>query len=258
MGKLDVQEAEALFNKALEESRKDSNVLAFWLDGSKGKGILEHAESDYDCTMIVKDEVVAEYKERYEKIGNPAFEIGVMTLDEFKNFAAWGSEMTWHRYNYAWLKEPLVDKIGQIPTIFKEKGGIPEDKKKKFISEELDAYINQVYRSLKCFRDGQIIGARLEASESIMPLIKTIFAIHGRLRPYYKYYEWELKNHPLNKLSISGDEFTKQILVILDSADVKTQQKLSGEVEDITRKEGYGEVWESWGNKIVWMKDFKM
>jgi hypothetical protein len=118
--------------------------------------------------------------------------------------------------------------------------------------------LNEVYRSLKCFRDGQIAGARLEASESILPLLNTVFAIHGRLRPYYKYYEWELKNYPLNKLSISGAEFTKQILIVLESADIKVQQKLLMEIENITREEGYGDVWDSWGDKIDWMRRFPM
>lgn len=258
MGKKEVIEAGKIFDNVLEESKNDPNILAFWLEGSRGKGIIGHAESDYDCMMIVKDEAIAEYKEYYEKIGNPAFEIGVMTLREFNDFAAWESDMNWHRYNYVWLKTPLVDKTGKMQDILKEKATIPDDKRRQFIAEELDAYINQVYRSLKCFRDGQKVGARLEASESIMPLIKTIFAIHGRLRPYYKYYDWELENHPLSKLSVSGAEFTKQILVILEKADIKTQQMILKEVENITRQEGYGEVWDSWGDKIEWMKNFGM
>ena len=182
--------------------------------------------------------------------------LGVMTLDEFKNFASWGSDMTWYRYNYVGLKPPLVDKTGQVQKLFEEKATIPQEAIKKFISEALDYYINEVYRSLKCFRDGQIAGARLEAAESILPLLNTIFALHGRLRPYYKYYEWELKNYPLSKLSISGEEFTKQILAILENADTETQKQLLDEMENVTRKDGYGKVWDSWGDKIAWMKNF--
>ena len=251
-----IKEAAKIFNKVLKEAKSDPNILAFWLDGSRGKGILKHDESDYDCMMIVKDEILAEYKTRYEKIGNPAIELGVMALSEFKKFADWGGGMAWYRYNYVGIKPPLVDKTGQIRKIFEEKSIIPEDKKKKFINEALDHYINEVYRSLKCFRDNQLIGARLEASESILPLLNTVFGLHGRLRPYYKYYDWELKNYPLDKLSISGDEFTKRILVILEEADIKTQQKLLKEIESITRKAGYGEVWDSWGDKIEWMNNF--
>jgi len=256
MAKTNIGEAGKLFEKTTQEAQNDPNIVAFWLDGSRGKGIMSHAESDYDCMMIVKEEVLSEYKERYEKI-DPAIELGVMTLEEFKDFAAWESDMNWYRYNYVWLKLPLVDKTGQIQGMIKEKATIPEDKRRKFISEELDAYINQVYRSLKCFRDGQNVGARLEASESIMPLIKLIFAIHGRLRPYYKYYEWELKNQPLNKLSISGEEFTNMMMAILESADAGTQKRLLNEIEMVTRKEGYGEVWDSWGDKLDWMKNFE-
>jgi hypothetical protein len=254
----DIQGADKLFNKVLEEAKNDPNILAFWLDGSRGKGIIKHAESDYDCMMIVADGALNEYKSRYEKIGNPVFELGIMTLNEFEKFAAWDSDMFWYRYNYVGIKPPLVDKTGQIKGLFDEKANIPENVKRKFVSDALDYYINEVYRSLKCFRDGQIVGARLEASESILPLLNTVFAIHGRLRPYYKYYEWELKNYPLNKLSISGAEFTKQILIILESADIKVQQKLLMEIENITRKEGYGDVWDSWGDKIDWMRRFPM
>ena len=258
MNKPDIVEAEKIFNRVLDEAKSDQNILAFWLDGSRGKGIIEHAESDYDCTMIVKDEVLAEYKERYEKIGNPAFELGVMTLDEFKNLAVWGSDTAWQSYNYVGLKTPLVDKTGQVQKLFEDKATILPSEIKKFISDALDYYINEVYRSLKCFRDGQIVGARLEASESVLPLLNTIFALHGRLRPYYKYYEWELKNFPLVKLGISGEEFTKMIFTILESADIKNQQKLLREIESVTRKEGYGQVWDSWGDKIEWMNNFKI
>lgn len=179
-----------------------------------------------------------------------------MTLDEFKRFADWGSEMAWYRYNYVGIKPPLMDKTGQIVGFFEEKATVPEEKRKEFIGKQLDYYINQVYRSLKCFRDGQISGARLEAAESIMPLLDMVFALHGRLRPYYKYYDWELKNRPLDKLNITGDEFTKSVLLILESGDANIQRQILEEMERITRSDGYGEIWDSWGEKIGWMKNF--
>jgi hypothetical protein len=250
-------ETSKIFNNILEDARNDKNILAFWLDGSRGKGIFEHDQSDYDCTMIVKGDVLNEYKERYQKNSNKEIELKVMVLDEFKKSAVWGSDTAWQRYGYAAIKPPLVDKTGEIQNLFKEKSIIPENAKKQFISEALDYYINEVYRSLKCFRDGQVTGARLEASESILSLLNTVFAIHGRLRPYYKYYEWELKNYPLNKLNMPGGEFTKCLLVILENANIKTQQNLLKEIENLTRKEGYGEIWDSWGDKIEWMKTYK-
>jgi hypothetical protein len=251
------KDAEKIFSKILKEAEDDPNILAFWLGGSRGKGIITHNESDYDCTMIVKDEVLQEYKDRYEKIGDPMVDLGVLALDEFKNGAAWGSDSAWQRYAYVEIKPALVDKTGEIQKIFNEKAGIPEIERERFIGRALDYYINEVYRSLKCFYVGQVAGARLEAAESVLPLLNIVFAIHGRLRPYYKYYEWELKNYPLTKLNISGEEFTKQVMVILESADIETQKKLLLEMETVTRKEGYGEVWDSWGAMLAWMKNFK-
>ncbi len=123
--KLSTQEAKKIFDRVLENAKSDSNILAFWLDGSRGKGIIEHAESDYDCTMIVEDKALADYKTRYENMGNPDFEIGVLTLAEFKKLAAWGSDTAWQRYNYVGLN-PMVDKTGQLGKLFKEKASIPE------------------------------------------------------------------------------------------------------------------------------------
>jgi hypothetical protein len=252
------EDTEKTFQKILEEAENDPNILAFWLDGSRGKGIIVHAESDYDCEMIVKDEVLSEYKDRYEKIGDPMIELGVETFDEFKNRVAWGSDTAWQRYCYVGIISPLVDKTGAVQKFFNEKAAIPESEKNKFIGEALDAYINQVHRSLKCFNLGLTTGARLEASESILPLLNVVFAIHGRIRPYYKYYEWELKNHPLNKLSIPGNEFTKLILSILENSSINAQQAILKEMEIVTRKEGYGAIWDSWGNqKIEWMKTYR-
>jgi hypothetical protein len=70
-----------------------------------------------------------------------------------------------------------------------EKGRIPKDKIHDYVSSKLDAYINYVYRSLKCFRDGNIIGARLKASKSIHFFLNVIFGLEGKITPHYKYLE---------------------------------------------------------------------
>ncbi len=42
---------------------------------------------------------------------------------------------------------------------------------------------------------GNIIASRLEASEQIGALLNALFAIEGKVKPYYKYLEWELNTH---------------------------------------------------------------
>ena len=43
---------------------------------------------------------------------------------------------------------------------------------------------------------------------------------------------------------------------ILDSADIKTQQNLLKSTEKALRKEGFGGVFDSWGENFPWMKNF--
>ena len=47
---------EEIFNKFVEEARKDPNIIGFFLNGSRGKGQATKY-SDYDIEVIVKDKV---------------------------------------------------------------------------------------------------------------------------------------------------------------------------------------------------------
>ena len=243
-----------LFQQILEAARKDANILAFWLDGSRGKGLITPT-SDYDCTMIVTDEVFEEYRHIYKEVGTPGIELSVLTINAFKQYATWGSAEAWQRYNFAHLKA-LVDKTGKVQQLIEEKGTIPPAEVPKFITQSLDHYINQVYRSVKCARDGQHVGARLEAAEAINPLLDAVFAINCRLRPYFKYLEWELENYPLSKLSVDPKDFLNVLLEILTSADIKSQQSLFSKMETLFRAEGYGAVFDEWREKLTWIKAY--
>lgn len=243
-----------VFQQILEAARKDANILAFWLDGSRGKDLITPS-SDYDCTMIVKDEVFEEYRHIYEDVGVPEIELSVLTLNAFRQYAAWGSDNAWQRYNFAHLKA-LVDKTGKVQQLIDEKGTLPPDEIPRFINQALDHYINQVYRSVKCARDGQSLGTRLEAAEGINPLLDAIFALNCRLRPYFKYIEWELENYPLLKLGLDPQDFLNVLLEILTSANVKSQQRLFSKMETLFRAEGYGAVFDEWREKLLWIKEY--
>lgn len=109
---------------------------------------------------------------------------------------------------------------------------------------------------MRCVRDGHLVGARLEAAEEVNPLLDAVFALNGRLRPYFKYLEWEFKNHPREKLGIDQSEFMKCLLEILATGSVKVQQNLLSRMENLFRAEGYGTVFDGWGEKLPWMKEY--
>jgi hypothetical protein len=248
-------EAAKLFDRILDQARTDPNILGFFLGGSRGKGIITEY-SDYDFVMLVKDDVLADYEERYRNPTDPKIEGWVVTLEKFRNYAAWGSSTAWDRYNYAHVK-PLVDKTGDLPELLREKAAVPDAVRKEFVGGHLDGYINQVFRSLKCFRDGRAIGARLEAADSVRPLLDVVFGLHGRMRPYYKYLEWELKTFPLEKLTLSPDELTELLLKILGTGSIPAQQTVLTYVEAMARADGYGSVLDDWGWRLDWLKEFK-
>lgn len=242
-------------DQIFKEAKNDPNILGLYFNGSKGKGLVTEF-SDYDLDMIVKDEAKAEYEKKYSNIGNPNIEINVMTLQELKDNAEFGSDSFWNRYSFVHLKAGL-DKTGEIQKIIDTKAVIPADRKENFINSALDHYINQVYRSVKCFRDGNLKASQLEAAESVEPLLNAVFALESRIRPYHKYLEWELTNFPLIKLPWNKDQFLETLLKIIKTADIKTQQETLKNVEATFRKEGFNKVFDDWKEKLPWMENFK-
>ncbi|MHA2182999.1 MAG: nucleotidyltransferase domain-containing protein [Promethearchaeota archaeon] len=245
-----------IYEKIHNEAKDDPNIIGFFLGGSRGKGF-QTEYSDYDIYIIVKDSVVKEYKVKYPFHKYEGVDLIVFSFSEFENFALWGTPDAFYRYTFTHVKT-LIDKNSKIQDLINEKARIPEKYLSKFIAGSLDAYINFLYRSLKCIRDGDIEAARLEAAFSIPAFLNVIFAIHnGRLRPYYKYLKWELESSPLNKFPIVTEEIVTNLMKILDTADYKVQQKFLKTIEDVLRKEGFGHVFESYGDDFLWMKSFK-
>ena len=249
------QSPELIFKELFSRAKEDSNILGFFLGGSRGKG-LSREYSDYDIYIIAKDIIADSYKTEYPKNKYKGLDLMVYSLSEFKKLYNWGSSEEFGRYSFAHVKV-LVDKIGEIQEILNETAKVPENELFKFIPSALDGYINFFYRSLKCIRDGNIPAARLEAAYSIPFFLDVVFAIHnGRLRPYYKYLKWEIENFPIKKFPLKADELIDLLMKILDDADYKTQQRLMKITEIICREEGFGFQFDSWGDDYMWMMTF--
>jgi hypothetical protein len=232
------------FKELYEIAKKDKNIIGFFLGGSRGK-CRETIHSDYDTYLVVKDSVFKEYDKKYST-SSKDLDVAVFPYTGFKKHAEIGSEFEWDRYNYAHLKV-LIDRK-DIQKLVNEKGIIPKNRIKKYVSGYLDCYINAVYRSFKCDRDGNPVGLHLQAAESIPAFLNVAFAIHnGRLKPYYKYLEWEFETYPLKKFSLTPKELLRMILQILKDGDLKTQRELFNITEKVLKKEGYGKVYDSWG-----------
>jgi hypothetical protein len=232
----------------------DPNILAFWLGGSRGKGLVtEH--SDHDCLMVVTGAAFTEYRDRFQQVGLSDLDCTAMTLDQFRAYAEWGGPEAWDRYSFAHVRVD-IDKTGEIQAQIDSKACVPAEACAAFIEASLDHYVNQVYRSLKNVRDGRPIAARLEAAESLPPLLDALFALHdGRLRPFYKYLQWELETHPLARLPWPPGVFLDKLLAVLETADAGLQREIFGKVETLFRAAGHDRVFDAWGVALPWIRD---
>ena len=242
------------FDELLTSAQIDTNILALWLDGSRGKG-RPTAQSDYDCTVIVRQEVASDYRARLGKKGNN-LDCRVMTIDEFRVYADWDSAERYDRYNFSRLKV-LIDKTGLIQALIDEKGRVPDDRVHAFVDASFDHAINQIYRALKCLRDGDAAAARLEAAEAVAPTLDALFALNaGRLRPYYKYLEWELAHYPLTNTPWSAEEVPLHMTAFLDPASAPLLGEMVMDLERFARAHGHAAIFDNWGDALRWMKSW--
>ena len=66
----------------------------------------------------------------------------------------------------------------------------------------------------------------------------------------------ELETFPLTKIPLKAEEIINLLMKILDNANYKAQQKFLKITEKVLREEGFGQVFDSWGDDFPWMKNF--
>lgn len=251
---------EERFRLLLREAQDDPEVIGVALTGSRGKGFGTEA-SDYDVLVLLRDEAPAERRGWYEDHAGDGIDLWAVSHGDFAGHAAsWGSDFAgaWNeRYSYA-NAAVLVDKTGQLQQLVDWKGFVPDELRLPLARRSLDGYINGLYRSLKCLRNGNRLGARLEAADSIGFALMFIFALEGRHRPYYGYLERELRAHPLQAFPLDAGELLATIGAIVESGDAGPQQRLLEVIDAVARRAGCGSVIASWGEDYEWMQSFPL
>jgi len=239
------------FEHLLTLAADDPDILAVFLGGGRGKGVATPF-SDWDCDVVVTDGSRQRVEARLaDLLSRPEIDGGVVELAEFSAYAEIGTPEEWDRYTFAHSRVPLDKTDGLVTQIVREKGRLPAEARDGLIRSELDAYVNSVYRSLKNSRDGLLLASRLDAADSIPAVLAFLFALSGRVRPYNKFLEWELINHPLVDLPSTRAEFLNMIDVVLATGDVSAQKHLFAAVQDIATMHGLSDVIEAWGDDLA-------
>ena len=221
-----------MLDALLEEARGDDNVVGVVLFGSRGRGAFVTEQSDWDVFVVVREN-------RGERpfVHGARLETVEVTVDELR------SPPAWNRYALAWL-EPQLDKTGEVAAAMLDAVRVDP----ATAGEPLDGYVNLYYRSAKNARAGLALASLLDAQESVGWFLEFVFAVHGRLRPYNKWLEWELEHHPLPWSDLPRLER------IARTGDLAEQQALFRDAEALARSNGLGAVIDGWEPDVAWLR----
>ena len=233
------------FERLLAVAQERDDVLGLFLFGSRGRQYMVDASSDWDVCVVVRDEAALKRFDReYPYVHGAQVEISSTTIDELRVAGVVGTATEQARYAAAHVVVSIDKTGGEIPKIVASKEWIPPGDRDTLIRDALDGFINSTYRSLR-------YATRLDAVESVPPALRTIFGLAGRIRPFNKYLEWELRHHPLE--GWDADDVVPLLESVI-AAEPDAQHKLFRRVEAAARAGGYDDVVDSWEPDLSWLR----
>ncbi|EPD66803.1 hypothetical protein [Streptomyces sp. HGB0020] len=221
----------------------DPAVVGLVLKGSRAHDGMITRHSDHDLYVVVADEAKTDLH-RFTGHRTIELDLVIVSLAEFRSAGMPGFE----RYALARARIVLDRLDGDIAHILAEKARLGADEAFQLAAEQLDAYVNSLYRSVKNHRDGHALAARLDAADSVRFLLELLFALDRRPRPYNKYLEWELSRYPLPGWDTGM--LLRAVGRISATGEVPLQRALFSRVETVARDAGHGEVLDAWGEDL--------
>jgi predicted nucleotidyltransferase len=203
----------------LRSVESDPNVIGVVLKGSRAMGTADEL-SDWDLVVVL-----SEGEPRHEKTG----ELDVLwtTLRRVRDAPSWELPALAH-------SRVLLDKTGEVTAAIEAAGRISRDE----IAELYDNYLNDFYRSLKSWRRGRELGARLKAARSLWWLGEFLLALEGKRAPYPG--AWTGRFGELEPL----------LLEVARTGDPRRQQELQAAVERVATAHGFRDVYDAWDGEI--------
>jgi hypothetical protein len=172
-----------------------------------------------------------------------------LTLDSFEMYALPGGRDAWNRPAFLFAKVEIDTLDGAIGRIVERKRRLTPDETTSIAAESLDDYINSLLRSLKNLEASRELEGRLDAAETIPPLLTTAFALEGRVRPFSKWLRHDLEREPL---ALEG--LLSRIDRIRRDPDPGEQRALFRDMERLARAGGHGAVVDSWEPNVAWLR----
>jgi hypothetical protein len=249
-----VTHGEAEYRRHVAAARENPAVVGLILTGSRGRAALVRPDSDWDVRLVVADDASKSAAAGLATPHGSPVEVVVFSLGSFAEMGQVGSATEWDRYSYAHC-QVVLDKLGgRIAEIAAKQATLSTEEAGAVAADALDGYINAYYRALKNVGVGLVAEAHLDAAESVAPLLKALFAMHGRVRPFNRFLTWELTRFPLPGLLLDVQVLVPRLRSIIGSAEVEDQASLFRDVEGMARARDLGAVVDSWEPDVAWLR----
>ena len=204
----------------VEQAQADPDAVAIVLLGSAASGSM-HEGSDIDVFSVRREEPLPP-RERRGRL-----EIVPTTVELLRTAPDWLKPAV----AYA---EVIWDRSGEVEPVLAAARTISRDE----TAVLYDAYLNDFYRSLKAWRTGNELAARIECGRSLRFVGELLFALDGVRAPYPK--EW----------TGAFGELESLILEVARTGAPRLQQQLCVRVRERAAHHGYADVYEAWTGDI--------
>jgi hypothetical protein len=221
------------------EAAADPDTQGLLLHGSRSRG-LARDDSDYDVLRIVTDQARAARAAAETLLELRTLPDGTRLDILYQSpgrLAEIAANPAWWTATYLHARV-LLDKTGAITAAvdaIRSRAGV---RARELIDDHYDEYLTFFVRSLKAWRGGRPLGARLAAAQSARCLITLLFAAQDRWEPYLDHMDLDLPEleaaqgwlagflvDALERLLTVGDptfqqQLQRQVAAFLDSRDI--------------------------------------
>ena len=244
-----------MLDQLVAEAADDRDTLGLLLTGSRSVG---HSlpDSDYDLVWVLTDRA---YERRSDDSGTRdrlALEGGAVADIVYScpsNLAQIAREPGWWTPGYATARV-LLDKTGEVERLLDVIAVIPPERARQEAAEAFDAYLNAFVRSVKAWRRGDELGARLQACESVAYLVRALFALEGLWAPYHDRISGRLEL--LETQGWPPGALQRTLFELVSSGDPRLQQRLELDVEALMAARGLVAD-PDWGDTLERVKAYR-
>ena len=228
------------------EGAADPDVIGILVTGSRAIGAVT-AESDYDVIFVVSDETMDRYAREHREPPRGH------TLDPAIDRA----DIQWHEcprtlreYNTFGVDvcRVVYDRTGELTALAEDLRRMPQEAARATVTQGYDDYLDGIFRSLKCWRRGNELGARLEAAQTGDALLRILFALERQWRPFGS----RVYLH-LDRLAGQGwqpGELHASLLDLLTTGDARRHEASLRRVVVLMAERGYGQIYDAWQAQI--------